>query len=136
MLLKAQLAACQKELDELRADRDSWQSQALDRLKDWSELANELVTVKKERDKYREALKWINDLASKGMVEAELFQKELTALKEREAKLVRALEFYAQKPQPDIETAFAKSAEEWGVGALTWEPMTDLGEIAREALKG
>jgi hypothetical protein len=61
---------------------------------------------------------------------------EIDRLKAENARLREALEFYAQKPEPDITSIFAKSAEEWGVGSATWEPLLDLGEKAREALKG
>ena len=48
--------------------------------------------------------------------------------------LEEAIEFYAQKPQPDITSEFAKSAEEWGETCATWKPLLDLGIKAREAL--
>jgi hypothetical protein len=60
--------------------------------------------------------------------------EELDRLKAENARLREALGFYAQKPEPDITSIFAKSAEEWGVGSATWEPLLDLGEKAREAL--
>lgn len=45
-----------------------------------------------------------------------------------------ALEFYAQKPEPDTTSVFAQSAAEWGEGVTTWEPLLDMGDRAREAL--
>lgn len=62
-------------------------------------------------------------------------KEEKLNLQEKVAKLRKALEFYAQKPVPDITSEFAKSAEEWGESCATWEPLTDLGERARKALE-
>jgi len=72
------------------------------------------------------------------MVEAfvAISKSELDRLKSENARLREALEFYAQKPEPDITSIFAKSAEEWGIGSATWEPLLDLGAKARKALKG
>lgn len=48
--------------------------------------------------------------------------------------LVEALKFYAQKPEPDIMSTFAKSAADWGEQCTTWGPLVDLGAIARITL--
>ena len=49
-------------------------------------------------------------------------------------RLREGLRFYAQKPEPDITSEFAKSAGEWGETCATWEPLTDLGARARAVL--
>lgn len=46
----------------------------------------------------------------------------------------KVIEFYGQRTEPDIESVFAKSANEWGQDVVTWEPLTDMGKLARDHL--
>lgn len=50
------------------------------------------------------------------------------------AEAEKVIEFYSQKTVPDIHTEFAKSAGQWGEHVVTWEPLTDMGNKAREYL--
>lgn len=48
----------------------------------------------------------------------------------------QALKFYGQEPVNDFrKNEWNDSCREWGMEPTTWEPLVDLGDKARDALK-
>lgn len=67
--------------------------------------------------------------------------EKIEMLESKLAKTREALEFYAQSPIKEDNTEWSNSVEEFGklmgdsLVSFTWNPMLDLGDRAREALK-
>lgn len=95
--------------------------------------------VIKERDELKEQLSEAREQNRDNLKTIQEYARVIDSFKHsvplsEVTPLLEALEFYAQSTKPDIESVFAKSAMEWGENVVTWEPLTDLGNKARQAL--
>lgn len=118
--------------------------------------------LKAENSRYREALEEIHgdiyklkeltdallvenaDLRTKAYETKQLYKNksdQVIRFAQENARYREALKFYAQNPKRENGTEFSNSVEEFGklIGddlfCVTWKPMLDLGQCAREALK-